>query len=108
MNFMDILEWCLAHWEALSQAVVTLVSMVTALVVMIKTKKWNKLVTFVKETMAEADTFKNFTGVEKKAFVMTKANQWALDHGIKFNVEKVSKAIEDLIKLTKQVNAVKK
>ena len=108
MNFMYILEWCLAHWEELSQAVVTVVSMVTALMVMVKTKKWNKLITFVKEVMAEADTFKNFTGPEKKAFVMTKANQWALKHGIKFNSEKVSKAIEDLIKLTKQVNGVKK
>lgn len=35
---------------------------------------------------------------------MTKANQFALDNGIKFNEEFISNKIEDLLSLTNQVN----
>ena len=35
---------------------------------------------------------------------MTKANQFAIDHGIDFNVGLVSQKVEELVKLTKEVN----
>ena len=44
---------------------------------------------------------------EKKEYVMTKANQFALDNGIKFNEEFISNKIEDLLSLTNQVNVNK-
>lgn len=53
----------------------------------------------------EAETFVNYSGEEKKEFVMTKANQYALEHGIKFDKELVSNEIEELVKLSKTVNS---
>lgn len=54
--------------------------------------------------ITEAETFINFTGEEKKKFVMTRLNQFAIDNQLKFDQEKISNRIEDLIKLTKKVN----
>ena len=52
----------------------------------------------------EAEKLTGYTGAEKKAYVMTKANQFAIQNKIVFNEEQVSKKIEELINLTKQVN----
>ena len=52
----------------------------------------------------EAETFLNYSGEEKKQYVMTKANQFAIDNNIPFDAEAVSDKIEELIGLTKQVN----
>ena len=53
----------------------------------------------------QAEKFVHYTGEEKKEYVMTKANQYALDHGIKFDAEYVGGKVEELISLTKEVNA---
>jgi len=108
MTFLDVLNLVLKHWDTLVSIVVVLITSVTTLITLIKTKKWNKLLTYVKEAMAEADTFKNYTGAEKKAFVLMKVEAFAKAHGIKFNIEKVAKAIEEFIELTKAVNAREK
>lgn len=52
----------------------------------------------------EAENFLHYSGTEKKAFVMTKANQYAIDNGISFDQEAVSQKVEELVKLTKEVN----
>ena len=52
----------------------------------------------------EAEKFPNFTGEEKKRLVMTKLNQYAIDNHLKFDQEKVSNQIEELIQMTKMVN----
>jgi hypothetical protein len=52
----------------------------------------------------QAETFLNYSGSEKKEFVLTKANQFAIDNGIKFNAESVGAKIEELVGLTKEVN----
>lgn len=52
----------------------------------------------------QAELFTHYTGAEKKEFVITKANQFAIENGIEFDAEKVSEKIEELIKLTKSVN----
>ena len=52
----------------------------------------------------EAETFLNYSGEEKKQYVMTKANQFAIDNNIPFDAEAVSDKIEELIGLTNQVN----
>ena len=46
----------------------------------------------------------NYSGAEKKEYVMTKINQYALENHIKFNQEEISKRIEELVALTKEVN----
>lgn len=60
----------------------------------------NAVLPFIKE----AEKFTAFSGAEKKAYVMTKANQFALENGINFNETQVSEKIEELVTLTKQVN----
>lgn len=51
-----------------------------------------------------AETFTNYSGEEKKEYVLTKVNQFAIENGIKFDAELVSEKIERLIELSKQVN----
>jgi hypothetical protein len=52
----------------------------------------------------QAEAFLHYSGQEKKEFVMTKANQYAIEHGFFFNPGLVSDKIEELVKLTKEVN----
>lgn len=60
----------------------------------------NALIPYVEQ----AETFVNYSGEEKKEFVMTKANQYAVENGIKFDKELVDKEVEVLVKLSKEVN----
>lgn len=53
----------------------------------------------------KAETFLNYTGAEKKNFVMTEAAKFAIAHKIPFDEKLVSDKIEELVKLTKSVNA---
>lgn len=52
----------------------------------------------------QAEKFVSFTGEEKKAYVMTKANQFAIENGIKFEAEKTSAKIDEIVALCKEVN----
>lgn len=52
----------------------------------------------------EAEKFTAFSGEEKKAFVMTKACQYAINNKIKFSEEDISEKVEELVALTRQVN----
>ena len=52
----------------------------------------------------EAEKFVSYSGEEKKEYVMTKANRYAIENGIAFDEEAVSAKVEELISLTKQVN----
>lgn len=52
----------------------------------------------------EAEKLIHYTGEEKKNYVMTRLNQYAIENNIKFNQEEVSNRIEELVGLTKEVN----
>ncbi|MDE6677254.1 MAG: hypothetical protein K2K12_06065 [Clostridia bacterium] len=52
----------------------------------------------------EAEKFTHYSGEEKKQFVITKANQFAIKNNIAFDEKAVSIKIEELVSLTKQVN----
>ncbi|MCL2061025.1 MAG: hypothetical protein FWH03_00155 [Firmicutes bacterium] len=52
----------------------------------------------------QAETFSQYSGQEKKEFVMTKANQYAIEQGMPFNAALVGGKVEELVKLTKEVN----
>lgn len=52
----------------------------------------------------EAEKFINYTGEEKKKYVMTRLNQYAIENNIKFNQIETSNKIEELVELTKNVN----
>lgn len=100
----QVFEFILKYWESIVSIIVAIVSAIISLIYCIKNKKWNKLKAFVQECITTAETMKNFTGEEKKEYVITKANQFAISKGIKFDTEKVSNLIEELVTLTKQVN----
>ena len=77
----------------------------------VKNKKLKKVLEKAEEItkeiipcIMEAEKFVNYTGEEKKNFVMTKLNQLAIINNIKFNEEEISNKIEQLVSLTKEVN----
>lgn len=52
----------------------------------------------------QAEAFVHYSGAEKKEYVLTKANRFAIENDIKFDAEAVSNKIEELVDLTKKVN----
>ena len=64
----------------------------------------NKLTTTLQSLIIDAETFNNFTGAEKKEYVMTKANRYAIDNKIPYDAQAVSDKVEDLVALSKEVN----
>ena len=52
----------------------------------------------------KAETFTNYSGDEKKEYVLTKANQYALENNLNYDSKFVSDKIEEFIDLTKNVN----
>lgn len=64
----------------------------------------NQLSVFVEE----AESFRNYTGEEKKNYVLTKMNRYSLDNKLEYDEEYISKKLEELIETTKKVNTEKK
>ena len=54
--------------------------------------------------IVEAEKFIHFSGAEKKEWVLTKTNQFAIENKIPFDKNLASNTIENIIKLTKQIN----
>ena len=54
--------------------------------------------------MQIAESFTNYSSAEKKEYVLTRINQLAIENGINFDVKAISDKIEELIKLSKEVN----
>ena len=97
--------------SAAGTALGLLVTTVTFLAKFIKNAKGKKVAENIVKIgnamipyIQEAETFLNYSGEEKKQYVMTKANQFAIDNNIPFDAEAVSDKIEELIALTNQVN----
>lgn len=63
-----------------------------------------KLAETIQPLIVEAEKFTHFSGEEKKQYVLTKANQFAIDPKLKFDQEKVSVMIDELVETTKKVN----
>ena len=72
-----------------------------------KLKNSYVLLEAVAPLMEIAEQFTNYSGEEKKEYVMTRVNQFALENRIKFDSEAVNEKIEELIGLSKKVNGVK-
>lgn len=102
---MKFINFIVEHWDALVGILMTLISLGSTIVLAIKNKQWKKICDFIKDGVKEAEKFTHYTGEEKKAYVMTLANQYAIKKGIKFNTTKVSNFIEEVVKLSKEVNA---
>lgn len=62
----------------------------------------------ISRLMIEAEQFKNYTGEEKKNYVLTKINQYSIENRIPFSSDTISEKLEEMIELTKNVNAEEK
>ncbi len=60
----------------------------------------NKLIPYIKE----AEMFTNYSGIEKKEYVLTKIRQFAYIQKIDLDETEITKQLEEMIILTKEVN----
>lgn len=73
-----------------------------------KAKRWAQQ--FVKISNAivpyieQAEKFSHYSGAEKKEFVITKVNRFAIENGLEFNATEISAKIEEFVTLSKQIN----
>lgn len=101
---------------SLVSALVPLISIITGLIIKFaKTEQAKKLAkqlnfwtTEIGKYVVEAEKFLNYKGLEKKEYVLTKVNQACLDNKVKYDLIKVSEILEDVVKITKQVNQKEK
>lgn len=77
---------------------------VIAIIKAVKGKKWKLLEEALKDFITNAETFPNITGTEKKDMVLSWAEEFCNQQGIKFDAVKVGAIIDDFIELTKKVN----
>ncbi len=105
---MENLERIITIISACMGLLATVTGFLIPLVKNVKAKKRlmaiNKLTTELQTLIIDAEAFVNFTGVEKKEYVMTKANRYALENKIPYNESDVSQKVEDLVALSKKVN----
>ncbi|MBD5583539.1 MAG: hypothetical protein HDQ88_00420 [Clostridia bacterium] len=77
----------------------------------VKDKKRMQNCSFLDDAVAPlmeiAESFSNYSGEEKKQFVLTKVNQFAIENGLKFNAEATAEEVEKLINLSKKINVKK-
>lgn len=85
--------------------VVFIVKLIRGYIMKKKLKNSYVLLDAVAPLMEIAETFTNYSGEEKKEYVMTKVNQFAIENGIRFDSQAVSNKIEELIGLSKNVNS---
>ena len=90
---------------------ITSIIFVVRLVKAVREKRNMQSSLFLYETVAPlmeiAENFSNYSGEEKKQFVLTKVNQFAIENGLKFDAETTAAQVEKLIELSKKINAKK-
>ena len=64
----------------------------------------NKLSTTLQAFIVDAETFTNFTGAEKKEYVMTKANRYAIENKIPYDEQAISDKVEEIVAVSTEVN----
>ena len=105
---MDTLEQILAIAPAALGALGTILGLIISLVKSQKAKRsltvLSLITNMLQELVVEAEQFTHFTGEEKKEYVMTKANLYALKNKWRFDEEAVSEIVEEMISLSKSVN----
>ncbi len=107
-NTMENTEIILSISSAALGLLITTVTFLSRFIKSAKAKKaaenlvkiCNVIITFIEE----AEGYLNYNGEEKKQYVMTKTNQYAIDNKIKYNAEIVSNKIDEFVALTQQVN----
>lgn len=69
-----------------------------------KAERVNEFVGALRDMISYAEINFNIKGIDKKAWVIAKAQAYCIQNQIDFNEEKISKEIDDIVALTKCVN----
>lgn len=105
---MEHLEWILSIAGTVLSLIIFCISFLIKLLQIRRARKKEQgqatLLDAVAPIVEIAEMFVGYSGEEKKEYVMTKVNQFAIENGIEFNSELVSQKVEELIALSKQVN----
>lgn len=106
-KFLDNLELGIAIIGIIILLFIVIICVI-ALVRVIKSRKKfreaTEMLNVVGSIMQIAENFTNYSGSEKKEYVMTRMNQLAIENGIAFDAKAISDKIEELIQLSKEVN----
>jgi len=70
----------------------------------VKERNWNRLMETLPSLIIEAEQFANYTGPEKKEYVKTRLVMYSVKNKIMFDEYKFDGTIDDIVKLTKEVN----
>lgn len=106
---MEKLEWILSMAGTILGLGITALTFIVKFIRSAKAKRTaerlikigNALIPYIEQ----AEEFTHYSGAEKKEYVLTKANQFAIEKGYEFDVVDVSDKIEELVALTKHINA---
>ena len=106
---MEKLEYIFSLVGTVLSFLVALLTLVLKLMKVLKdksiTEDREKLVEKLLELVVEAEGRLDYSGKEKKAYVMEKVSEFASREYIEADLEFVSEEIEKLVELSKQVNA---
>lgn len=114
MNITDILTWVVFVLSFISGCV-------SIIIPYLKTAKAKKnaekvvqalsgfelLCNEIQPLVRKAEQFRNFSGVERKEWVMTQLRVFAIQNSITFDENTVSEKVEEIVKTTKEVNVNK-
>ncbi|MCH5151039.1 MAG: hypothetical protein J1F65_00035 [Clostridiales bacterium] len=105
---MENIEKILALISACLGIIITATGFLIPLVKNAKAKRTleilNMISNEVKGFIVEAEQFVNYSGTEKKQYVITRVNQLAIENKWKFDEDVVSEKIEEMISISKSVN----
>lgn len=106
---MDNVKEIITIVSAVVGILITITSFLIPLVKNSKAKKQltavNQIAGVLQNLVIEAEKFVNYSGEEKKQYVMTLANRYALENNLPYDEDYISAKIEELVSLSKQVNS---
>lgn len=109
---MENLEQIIAVASAGVGFLATLTGFLIPLVKNVKAKNrllaLKRLSSVLQTLIMDAEQFDDFTGEEKKEYVLTRANRYAIENDIPFDESAVDNEIEKIVSLSKNVNAAAK
>lgn len=86
----------------------TLAGLIVPLVKNVKAKKHlaalAKITSALKNFIVDAEQFTNYTGEEKKQFVLTRVSRYAQQNNLPFDEQEADDQLEEMVALTKSVN----
>ncbi len=104
-NFEVVLSLAGTAFSLLVTSVIFVIRMVKALKERNSMQSLSCLYDAIAPLMEIAEGFTGYSGEEKKQFVLTKVNQFAIENGIKFDAAATAAQVEKLIGLSKKINA---